>query len=174
MPTLNSGRIFHNKYEKPPRGHTGRHGYCKQIESTVMERKMMKIRVEIAEKPYRLTIPADEEERVRRAAKHIRDQIENLKRNYDASLTEYLAMAAMRISIENEENKERLKMAPEALRLKDLATTLDRWISSNSDQDGEDFSAATAQPPAKPKARRGRPRKRTTEDSGSSEESETL
>ena len=81
-----------------------------------MERKMMKIRVEIAEKPYRLTIPADEEEKVRRAAKHIKEEIDALKRNYDASLTEYLAMAAMRISIENEENKERLEMAPEALR----------------------------------------------------------
>lgn len=54
---------------------------------------MMKIRVEIAEKPYRLTIPADEEEKVRRAAKHIKEEIDALKRNYDASLTEYLAMA---------------------------------------------------------------------------------
>lgn len=129
-----------------------------------MERKMMKIRVEIAEKPYRLTIPAEEEERVRRAAKHIRDQIESLKRNYDASLTEYLAMAAMRISIENEENKERLRMAPEALRLKDLASELDRWAESNGESNddaggGEGFTVATAAPIAKPKARRGRPKK---------------
>lgn len=129
-----------------------------------MERKMMKIRVEIAEKPYRLTIPAEEEERVRRAAKHIRDQIESLKRNYDASLTEYLAMAAMRISIENEESKERLRMAPETLRLKDLASELDRWAKSNGegndDAGGEEgFTVATAAPIAKPKARRGRPRK---------------
>lgn len=130
----------------------------------VMERKMMKIRVEIAEKPYRLTIPADEEERVRRAAKHIRDQIENLKRNYDASLTEYLAMAAMRISIENEENKERMRMAPEALRLKNLASELDRWAAINGEKngnaDGENgFTVATVPPIVKPKARRGRPRK---------------
>ena len=127
-----------------------------------MERKMMKIRVEIAEKPYRLTIPADEEERVRRAAKNIRDQIESLKRNYDASLTEYLAMAAMRISIENEESKERLRMAPETLRLKDLASELDRWAESNGEgkTDGEEgFTVATVPPIAKPKARRGRPRK---------------
>lgn len=125
---------------------------------------MMKIRVEIAEKPYRLTIPAEEEERVRRAAKHIRDQIENLKRNYDASLTEYLAMAAMRISIENEESKERLRMAPEALRLKDLASELDRWAESNVEDNGGaggegDFTVATAAPITKPKAKRGRPRK---------------
>lgn len=93
-----------------------------------MERKMMKIRVEIAEKPYRLTIPADEEEKVRRAAQHIKSQIAGLKRTYDASLTEYLAMAAMKISIENEDNKERLNMAPEALRMKALASQLDQWI----------------------------------------------
>lgn len=126
-----------------------------------MERKMMKIRVEIAEKPYRLTIPADEEERVRRAAKHIKEQIDALKRQYDASLTEYLAMAAMRISIENEENKERLETAPEVLRLKALASQLDRWAET----DGE-LGACTAQtkelpPIVKPKAKRGRPRKKT-------------
>lgn len=123
-----------------------------------MERKMMKIRVEIAEKPYRLTIPADEEERVRRAARHIKEQIDSLKRNYDASLTEYLAMAAMRISIENEENKERLEMAPEALKLKALASQLDQWAET----DGDGVHTALGQAPSivKPKARRGRPRKK--------------
>lgn len=122
---------------------------------------MMKIRVEIAEKPYRLTIPADEEEKVRRAAKHIKEQIDSLKRNYDASLTEYLAMAAMRISIENEENKERLKMAPEALRLKALASQLDEWIETHGGDEVE--TAPTDTPPiVKPKARRGRPRKKRT------------
>lgn len=136
---------------------------------------MMKIRVEIAEKPYRLTIPADEEERVRRAAKNIRDQIENLKRNYDASLTEYLAMAAMRISIENEESKERLRMAPEALRLRDLASELDQWAASNGDS-GDSGEGAIMTPAliAKPKARRGRPRKVPTTDHGSGHGGETL
>lgn len=123
-----------------------------------MERKMMKIRVEIAEKPYRLTIPADEEERVRRAARHIKEQIDSLKRNYDASLTEYLAMAAMRISIENEENKERLEMAPEALKLKALASQLDQW--AETDGDGVHTALGQALPIVKPKARRGRPRKK--------------
>lgn len=119
---------------------------------------MMKIRVEIAEKPYRLTIPADEEERVRRAARHIKEQIDSLKRNYDASLTEYLAMAAMRISIENEENKERLEMAPEALKLKALASQLDQW--AETDGDGIHTALGQAPPIVKPKARRGRPRKK--------------
>lgn len=123
-----------------------------------MERKMMKIRVEIAEKPYRLTIPADEEERVRRAARHIKEQIDSLKRNYDASLTEYLAMAAMRISIENEENKERLELAPEALKLKALASQLDQW--AETDGDGVHTALSQAPPIVKPKARRGRPRKK--------------
>lgn len=121
---------------------------------------MMKIRVEIAEKPYRLTIPAEEEEKVRRAARHIKEQIDALKRQYDASLTEYLAMAAMRISIENEENKERLEMAPEALKLKALAAQLDRWAEAC--ESGEDRIAKADRPPiVKPKARRGRPPKKT-------------
>ncbi len=129
-----------------------------------MERKMMKIRVEIAERPYRLTIPADEEERVRRAAKQIRDQIENLKRNYEASLTEYLAMAAMRISIENEENKERLRMSPEALRLRDLASELDRWVGEGDGNDGTgDPIGQVPAPIVKPKSKRGRPRKNRTD-----------
>lgn len=94
----------------------------------------MKIRVEIAEKPYRLTIPAEDEERVRRAATRIKEQINELKKVHDASLTEYLAMAALRISIENEENKERLEMSPESLRLKALAGRLDRWLNEDGEQ----------------------------------------
>lgn len=121
---------------------------------------MMKIRVEIAEKPYRLTIPADEEERVRRAARHIKEQIDSLKRNYDASLTEYLAMAAMRISIENEENKERLEMAPEVLKLKALAAQLDRWAEVDGNREACTAQTKELPPIVKPKARRGRPRKK--------------
>lgn len=95
----------------------------------------MKIRVEIAERPYRLTIPAEEEEKVRRAAQRIKDEIAVLKKQYDASLDEYLAMAAMRISIENEEHKERLTLSPEALRLKALAGQLSRWIEEEDEEE---------------------------------------
>lgn len=125
----------------------------------------MTIRVEIAERLYRLTIPPEEEERVRRAAKRIKTEIEGLKRTYEASLTEYLAMAAMRISIENEENKERLTMAPEALKLKALATQLEEWVERH----GEGETTTSTAPSettgtergqiVKPKAKRGRPRK---------------
>lgn len=129
---------------------------------------MMKIRVEIAERPYQLTISADEEERVRRAAKQIRDQIESLKRNYEASLTEYLAMAAMRISIENEENKDRLRMGPETLRLRDLASELDRRIGDGA-ADGEGGTVVRVSAPiVRPKTRRGRPRKNRPDSDGNS------
>lgn len=128
----------------------------------------MKIRVEIAERPYQLTISADEEERVRRAAKQIRDQIESLKRNYEASLTEYLAMAAMRISIENEENKDRLRMGPETLRLRDLASELDRRIGDGA-ADGEGGTVVRVSAPiVRPKTRRGRPRKNRPDSDGNS------
>lgn len=127
----------------------------------------MTIRVEIAERFYRLTIPSDEEERVRRAAKHIKTEIEGLKRTYEASLTEYLAMAAMRISIENEENKERLTMAPEALKLKALAAQLEEWVGQTEEETaGPERGAETESTVTegrgaivKPKAKRGRPRK---------------
>lgn len=129
-----------------------------------MERKMMKIRVEIAERPYQLTISADEEERVRRAARQIRDRIETLKRKFDATLIEYLSMAAIQISIENEENKERLRMNPETLRLRDLASELERWAGEGGDNDGTgDPVVHTPAPIVKPKSKRGRPRKNRTD-----------
>lgn len=142
------------------------------------DRKKMKINVEIAGKLYRLTISAEEEERVRRAAAQIKRQIDALKRAYDASLIEYLAMAAMRISIENEENKERLERGPEAFKLKALVSQLDEWVEASSaggrsdamGAEGEDSAAAASgggiggggsvATIVKPKARRGRPRKK--------------
>lgn len=134
----------------------------------------MKITVEIADKPYRLTVSADEEQKVRRAAGQIKRQIEALKREFDASLIEYLSMAAMRISIENEENKERLERGPEAFKLKALVSQLDEWVEqTDGRQDatggggndeggaagGEVRRANPAPPIVKPKAKRGRPRK---------------
>lgn len=95
-----------------------------------MERETMKIRVEIAEKFYRLTIPVADEERVRRAAAHIKTQIEGLKRKHEATLTEYLAMAALHISIENQENKEHLEHSPATLRLRALGAQLEEWAQT--------------------------------------------
>lgn len=132
---------------------------------TGMERKMMKITVEIADKPYRLTISADEEQKVRRAAEQIKRQIAKLKREFDATLIEYLSMAAMRISIENEENKERLERGPEAFKLKALVSQLDDWVGRTEDPSGGDgvVRAAERPPIVKPKAKRGRPRKNRPE-----------
>lgn len=98
-----------------------------------MERKMMKIRVEIAEKPYRITIPIEDEERVRRAASHIKEQIETLKRKHEATLTEYLAMAALQISIENQENREKLETSPATLRLRALSSQLEEWADQQEE-----------------------------------------
>lgn len=86
------------------------------------EDENMRIRLEIAEKPYNLTIKRSEEEMVRRAAKSIKDQIEELRRKHDASLVEYLSMAALLISIENETSKEKLSNSKE---LKDLEVLID-------------------------------------------------
>jgi cell division protein ZapA (FtsZ GTPase activity inhibitor) len=102
-----------------------------------MERKLLKIKVEIAEKPYRLTIAADEEEIVRRAALRIKTEIASLRKRHDASLADYLAMAALRIAIENEEQREQHVSSPQALRLKSLTSQLDKWLEEEQHSEEE-------------------------------------
>lgn len=88
----------------------------------------MKIRVEIAEKPFSLTIKKDEEEIVRRAAKSIKDQINALRRKHDATLVEYLSMAALLISIENENNKEKLFFSKELRDIDAMIEDLNQYL----------------------------------------------
>lgn len=92
------------------------------------EDENMRIRLEIAEKPYNLTIKRSEEEMVRRAAKSIKDQIEELRRKHDASLVEYLSMAALLISIENETGKEKLSNSKELKDLEGLIDDLNEYL----------------------------------------------
>ncbi|MEF9949777.1 MAG: cell division protein ZapA [Mucinivorans sp.] len=85
----------------------------------------MKIRVLIADKPFSIDIEATNEEVVRRAAKKINQQIEASRRRYDTTTFDHLAMAAFKISIENEVNKEKFKYSIERLEIEELAKTLE-------------------------------------------------
>ena len=93
-----------------------------------MNKDEIRIRVEIAEKLYNLTIPRRDEEKVRRAAKRIKEETESLKKHFDASLMDYLAMAAFNISLENENNIEKLTASPEGRRLEELTLQIEEYI----------------------------------------------
>lgn len=90
----------------------------------------MVIRVEIADKIYRMTINTDEEERVRKAALRIKNEIASLRKKFDTSYVDYLAMAALQISIENETNREKLEFSTERLRIEEITQELEAILES--------------------------------------------
>lgn len=88
----------------------------------------MVIRVEIADKTYRMTIDRDEEEKVRRAALRINQEIMVLRKKFETSYVDYLAMAALQISIENETGKERLLFSAERLQIQEMTQELEALL----------------------------------------------
>lgn len=92
----------------------------------------MVIRVEIADKTYRMTINADEEEKVRRAALRIKTEIAELRKKFDTSYIDYLAMAALQISIENETNHEKLAFSTERLQIEEITQELEALLTNNN------------------------------------------
>lgn len=94
-----------------------------------MQNRKLVIRVEIADKVYRMTINSDEEEKVRRAAKRIKDEIASLRKRFDTSYVDYLAMAALQIAIENETNIEKLTFSTERLLIEEMNEELEEMLS---------------------------------------------
>ena len=69
------------------------------------------INVIIADRPYRLKINQEEEEKVRRAAKEVNDKVKSFQSTYEAKdKQDYLAMAALLFAVEVEKGRHR---APE-------------------------------------------------------------
>lgn len=67
----------------------------------MMKNKSLKIKVDIADYPYRINIDSElEEEIVRAAAKNINQKIEKLKTQFQADLLQYVSMAALQEGIE--------------------------------------------------------------------------
>lgn len=85
----------------------------------------MKIRVMIADRPYSISITPEEEEIVRRAAKKINEQIIDTRKRFDAPNIDHLAMAALKISIENEQNRQKYHYSIDRLELEELAKSVD-------------------------------------------------
>lgn len=100
------------------------------------EKDKMDIRVEIADKFYRISIDSNEEEKVRRAARRINEEIKKMRQKYETTFVDYMAMAALIISIENETNKERLEFSSERLRIKELTAELDKILQEDEGSEG--------------------------------------
>lgn len=89
------------------------------------------IKVNIAGRPYPLTIEREEEENVRRAAKNINEYIQELQENYAVNdKQDLLAMAALQMSTQvatkaGEEESEGFKLQLQALEEK-----LDAYLKS--------------------------------------------
>ncbi|CDN31469.1 hypothetical protein BN938_1382 [Mucinivorans hirudinis] len=94
-------------------------------------RNQIVIRVEIADKMYKMTINSDEEEIVRRAARRIKDEIRELHTKYEASYIEYLAMAALKISIENEVNIGKIKYNSERQQIEKMTEELKDYLEKD-------------------------------------------
>lgn len=90
-----------------------------------MQKKQMVIRVEIADKIYRMTINADDEQKVRRAGHRVEKEIAQLRKKFETSHVDYLAMAALQISIENETNIEKLAFSTERLQIEEITSELE-------------------------------------------------
>lgn len=99
-----------------------------------MENRKLVIKVEIADKVYRMTINSDEEEKVRRAARRIKDEIALLRKKFETSYVDYLAMAALQISIENEANIEKLTFSTERLMIEEMSQELEEMLNNKQER----------------------------------------
>ncbi len=85
--------------------------------------------VAIAAKRYYLEIDKDDEELMRRAAKKLNEKIAELTtKRYECEQRDYLAMAALLIAIENEENILIHKYSSEQKELEELAASVQRAL----------------------------------------------
>ncbi len=85
--------------------------------------------VDIAAKKYYLAIDHSDEEVMRRAAKRLNTLISELQKNkFDCEQRDIIAMAALLISIENEENILIHKYSSEQQELQELASSVKRAL----------------------------------------------
>lgn len=92
----------------------------------------MTVSVKIAGRKYFATIDSQDEELLRRAVKRLNDKYKELIATLDVSTFDHLALAALLISIDNEENKERQKYSTDRQELDELTQAVKRALSSNN------------------------------------------
>lgn len=89
---------------------------------------LKKFSIAIADRRYYLELKPNDEEVMRRAAKRLNEKINKLSRQYDCPAYDHLAMAALLISIENEETKLQQRYSSEQLELDEIAESVRRAL----------------------------------------------
>lgn len=84
--------------------------------------------IAIADRRYYLELNPNDEEVMRRAAKLLNEKIDKLSRQYDCPAYDHLAMAALMISIENEETKLQQQYSSEQLDIDEIATLVKKAL----------------------------------------------
>jgi len=75
-----------------------------------MEESLLNITVNIADRPYRMKINPNEEEKVRNAANEVNDKMKDLQKAYSATdKQDYLAMCALTFASEAIDNKKQVE-----------------------------------------------------------------
>lgn len=94
-----------------------------------MESKL-NIRLNIAGKSYPLSIDRAKEEKYRRAEKEINDLVTKFRSRFRAESEDYLAMAALQISLANVEMEMSRSLGEDIDALSEVDRELDEYLSS--------------------------------------------
>ena len=74
--------------------------------------ELININLVIADRPYPLKIKPEEEEAVRKAARHLNDKVKELQNQYAAKdKQDYLAMCALMSEVENLNSKDKITIS---------------------------------------------------------------
>lgn len=90
----------------------------------------LNIRLNIAGKSYPLSIEREKEEKYRRAEKEINDLVTKFRSRFRAESEDYLAMAALQISLANVEFEMSRSLGEDIDALVDIDKELDEYLSS--------------------------------------------
>jgi len=93
-----------------------------------MNKQQLNIKVEIADKPYRLQVSPEDEEFVRTAANYIRQKMKELKGQYTSEKQDYLAMVCLLICVDL--LKQEREQTEKNKQLEDKLSQLDGILSS--------------------------------------------
>lgn len=90
----------------------------------------LNIKLNIAGKSYPLSIEREKEEKYRRAEKEINDLVTKFRSRFRAESEDYLAMAALQISLANVELEMSRSLGDDIDALVDIDRELDEYLSS--------------------------------------------
>ncbi|MGB1241160.1 MAG: cell division protein ZapA [Chitinophagales bacterium] len=99
-----------------------------------MNKQQLNIKVEIADKQYRLQVSPEDEEFVRTSANHIRQKMKELKGQYTSEKQDYLAMVCLLICVDL--LKQERQQTEKNKQLEDKLSQLDGILSSFLEEKG--------------------------------------